>query len=72
MSANVGNRILSLFENRSLGLQLTEFQSGDRAHNLHALAKIDFSQHYYVETLLKKVAVSGFLVAAITEILRVL
>jgi 2-polyprenyl-3-methyl-5-hydroxy-6-metoxy-1,4-benzoquinol methylase len=54
----VGNRILSVFENRSLGLQLTEFHSGYRAYNLHALAKIDFSHmtndfHFDTEIIIK-------------------
>src|SRR5579883_921446 len=39
-----GNRILSAFENSALGMHLTEFHSGYRAYNLHALSKIDFSQ----------------------------
>src|SRR5579875_1011637 len=35
-----GNRILSWFENRALGLNLTEFHSGYRAYDVHALAQI--------------------------------
>lgn len=38
----VGNRILSMFENRILGMELTEFHSGYRAYSLHALRLIDF------------------------------
>ena len=30
----VGNRILTAFENRSLGMHLTEFHSGYRAYSL--------------------------------------
>lgn len=53
-----GNRILSVFENRALGLDLTEFHSGYRAYNLHALGKIDFSQmtddfHFDTEIIIK-------------------
>lgn len=35
----LGNRILTRFENRALGLRLTEFHSGYRAYDLHALQK---------------------------------
>jgi 2-polyprenyl-3-methyl-5-hydroxy-6-metoxy-1,4-benzoquinol methylase len=54
----VGNRILSVFENRALGLNLTEFHSGYRAYSLHALRKIDFSQmtndfHFDTEIIIK-------------------
>jgi 2-polyprenyl-3-methyl-5-hydroxy-6-metoxy-1,4-benzoquinol methylase len=54
----VGNRILSIFENRSLGLRLTEFHSGYRAYNLHALRKIDFTHmtndfHFDTEIIIK-------------------
>src|SRR5579884_1674854 len=54
----VGNRILSVFENRALGLHLTEFHSGYRAYNLHTLAKIDFSHmtndfHFDTEIIIK-------------------
>ena len=54
----VGNRILSAFENRSLGMHLTEFHSGYRAYNLHALRKIDFSRmtddfHFDTEIIIK-------------------
>ncbi len=54
----VGNRILSVFENRSLGLNLTEFHSGYRAYNLHALRKIDFTSmtndfHFDTEIIIK-------------------
>ena len=35
----VGNRILSVFENRALGMHLTEFHSGYRAYSLDALRK---------------------------------
>lgn len=54
----VGNRILSVFENRSLGLSLTEFHSGYRAYNLHALRNIDFTHmtndfHFDTEIIIK-------------------
>jgi 2-polyprenyl-3-methyl-5-hydroxy-6-metoxy-1,4-benzoquinol methylase len=54
----VGNRILSVFENRALGLHLTEFHSGYRAYNLHALRNIDFSHmtddfHFDTEIIIK-------------------
>lgn len=54
----VGNRILSIFENGALGLNLTEFHSGYRAYNLHALANIDFTHmtndfHFDTEIIIK-------------------
>jgi glycosyltransferase involved in cell wall biosynthesis len=54
----VGNRILSTFENRALGMTLTEFHSGYRAYNLHALRKIDMSAmtdvfHFDTEIIIK-------------------
>jgi 2-polyprenyl-3-methyl-5-hydroxy-6-metoxy-1,4-benzoquinol methylase/GT2 family glycosyltransferase len=54
----VGNRILSVFENSSLDLNLTEFHSGYRAYNLHALQKLDFSKmtddfHFDTEIIIK-------------------
>src|SRR5215471_12407705 len=54
----VGNRILTVFENRALGLHLTEFHSGYRAYNLHALAQLDFSRmtddfHFDTEIIIK-------------------
>jgi len=53
-----GNRILSVFENRALGLNLTEFHSGYRAYSLAALRNIDFSQmtddfHFDTEIIIK-------------------
>lgn len=53
-----GNRVLTVFENASLGMQLTEFHSGYRAYNLHALRKIDFSKmtndfHFDTEIIIK-------------------
>ena len=53
-----GNRILTYFENRALGMSLTEFHSGYRAYNLHALAKIDFTHmtddfHFDTEIIIK-------------------
>lgn len=54
----VGNRILTEVENRSLGLHLTEFHSGYRAYDLHALKKIDFTHmtndfHFDTEIIIK-------------------
>lgn len=54
----VGNRILSVFENSLLGLDLTEFHSGYRAYNLRALKMIDFSRmtddfHFDTEIIIK-------------------
>ncbi len=54
----VGNRILTSFENRSLGMRLTEFHSGYRAYSLAALAKIDLSRmtddfHFDTEIIIK-------------------
>ena len=54
----VGNRILTFFENRALGMNLTEFHSGYRAYNLKALAQIDFSRmtrdfHFDTEIIIK-------------------
>jgi 2-polyprenyl-3-methyl-5-hydroxy-6-metoxy-1,4-benzoquinol methylase len=53
-----GNRILTVIENRALGMQLTEFHSGYRAYNLHALAQLDFSRmtdefHFDTEIIIK-------------------
>ncbi len=54
----VGNRILTILENRALGTRLTEFHSGYRAYNLHALAQLDFSRmtddfHFDTEIIIK-------------------
>ncbi len=54
----VGNRILTVFENMSLGMNLTEFHSGYRAYSLHALRQIDMSQmtndfHFDTEIIIK-------------------
>ena len=54
----VGNRILSVFENSALGLNLTEFHCGYRAYNLHAIKKIDFTHmtddfHFDTEIIIK-------------------
>jgi glycosyltransferase involved in cell wall biosynthesis len=49
----LGNRILTVFENAALGMNLTEFHSGYRAYNLHALNDIDFSRmtdHFHFDT----------------------
>ena len=39
----VGNKILTRFENRLLGTDLSEFHSGYRAYNVHALKELDLS-----------------------------
>ena len=54
----VGNRILSVYENRALGMNLTEFHSGYRAYNLVALKNIDFTHmtddfHFDTEIIIK-------------------
>lgn len=54
----VGNRILTIMENRALGLDLTEFHSGYRAYNLAALKQIDLSRmtndfHFDTEIIIK-------------------
>jgi 2-polyprenyl-3-methyl-5-hydroxy-6-metoxy-1,4-benzoquinol methylase len=54
----LGNRILTWFENRSLGMNLTEFHSGYRAYSLAALRQIDMSRmttdfHYDTEIIIK-------------------
>jgi glycosyltransferase involved in cell wall biosynthesis len=54
----VGNRVLTYFENRALGLKLTEWHSGYRAYRVEALRQIDFSQmtddfHFDTEIIIK-------------------
>ncbi len=54
----VGNRVLTMFENRALGLHLTEFHSGYRAYNVHALAQIKLDKltndfHFDTEIIIK-------------------
>ncbi len=54
----LGNRILSIFENAALGLNLTEFHSGYRAYSLAALRRIDFTHmtddfHFDTEIIIK-------------------
>jgi SAM-dependent methyltransferase len=39
----VGNQVLTAFENRLLGANLSEFHTGFRAYSVHALAKIPFA-----------------------------
>jgi 2-polyprenyl-3-methyl-5-hydroxy-6-metoxy-1,4-benzoquinol methylase len=53
-----GNRILTTFENRLLGMDLTEFHSGYRAYSLYALRQVDFSEmtndfHFDTEIIIK-------------------
>jgi 2-polyprenyl-3-methyl-5-hydroxy-6-metoxy-1,4-benzoquinol methylase len=53
-----GNRVLTTFENNALKMNLTEFHSGYRAYNLHALRNIDFSHmtddfHFDTEIIIK-------------------
>jgi glycosyltransferase involved in cell wall biosynthesis len=54
----IGNRILTFFENRSLGMHLTEFHSGYRAYSLDAIRRIDMSHmtddfHFDTEIIIK-------------------
>lgn len=54
----VGNRILSTLENRALKMDLTEFHSGYRAYDLHALSRIAFDKmtddfHFDTEIIIK-------------------
>ena len=54
----LGNRVLSAFENCTLGMNLSEFHSGYRAYNLHALRTIDLSNmtddfHFDTEIIIK-------------------
>jgi len=54
----LGNRILSAFENRALGMHLSEFHSGYRAYSLDALRHIDLSRmsddfHFDTEIIIK-------------------
>lgn len=54
----IGNRLLTAFENRALGLNLTEFHSGYRAYNLHALSQIQLDNltndfHFDTEIIIK-------------------
>jgi 2-polyprenyl-3-methyl-5-hydroxy-6-metoxy-1,4-benzoquinol methylase len=54
----LGNRVLTTFENRALGMTLTEFHSGYRAYRLDALRKIDLSKmtndfHFDTEIIIK-------------------
>ena len=39
----VGNKILTFFENLALGTRLSEFHSGYRAYNVHALAELSLA-----------------------------
>jgi len=41
----LGNRILTAFENRVLGMNLTEFHSGYRAYSVRALGQIPFREN---------------------------
>jgi 2-polyprenyl-3-methyl-5-hydroxy-6-metoxy-1,4-benzoquinol methylase len=54
----VGNRVLTTIENHALGLNLTEFHSGYRAYDLHALQKINLENmtndfHFDTEIIIK-------------------
>ncbi len=54
----VGNKILSGFANRALGMSLTEFHSGYRAYSLAALRRLDFARmtddfHFDTEIIIK-------------------
>jgi glycosyltransferase involved in cell wall biosynthesis len=41
----VGNKILTAYENAMLGMDLSEFHSGYRAYDVHALAEIPFEKN---------------------------
>lgn len=54
----LGNRLLTAFENRALGLNLTEFHSGYRAYSVHALSQIKLDNltndfHFDTEIIIK-------------------
>jgi 2-polyprenyl-3-methyl-5-hydroxy-6-metoxy-1,4-benzoquinol methylase len=54
----VGNRILTSFENRALGMKLSEFHSGYRAYSLETLSHIDLTRmtddfHFDTEIIIK-------------------
>jgi glycosyltransferase involved in cell wall biosynthesis len=54
----LGNHVLTAFENRALGLNLTEFHSGYRAYNVHALSEIQLDNltndfHFDTEIIIK-------------------
>ena len=54
----VGNRILTALENRALGMALSEFHSGYRAYNLHALRQIELESmtddfHFDTQIIIK-------------------
>jgi 2-polyprenyl-3-methyl-5-hydroxy-6-metoxy-1,4-benzoquinol methylase len=54
----LGNRALSAIENKVLGLNLTEFHSGYRAYNVHALKQIELDKmtddfHFDTEIIIK-------------------
>jgi glycosyltransferase involved in cell wall biosynthesis len=54
----LGNRLLTAIENRALELNLTEFHSGYRAYNLHALSQIKLDNmtddfHFDTEIIIK-------------------
>lgn len=54
----LGNRVLTSIENRALGLNLTEFHSGYRAYNLHALSQVKLDNltddfHFDTEIIIK-------------------
>jgi 2-polyprenyl-3-methyl-5-hydroxy-6-metoxy-1,4-benzoquinol methylase len=54
----LGNKILSWYANRALGMRLSEFHSGYRAYSLHALRRIELTQmtndfHFDTEIIIK-------------------
>lgn len=62
-----GNKILTAFENASLGMSLSEFHSGYRAYSLDFLRKIDFSSmtddfHFDTEIIIKVNHLNGRIV----------
>lgn len=54
----LGIRILTAFENRTLGMKFTELHTGYRAYNLHSLSKIDLTNmtddfHFDTQAIIK-------------------
>jgi len=54
----IGTRLLTAFQNHNLGMRLSDFHTGYRAYNLHALKKINLANmtddfHFDTEMLIK-------------------
>jgi 2-polyprenyl-3-methyl-5-hydroxy-6-metoxy-1,4-benzoquinol methylase len=65
----VGNKILTQFENGLLGMNLTEFHSGYRAYNLHAIRQIqmnNMTNDFHFDTqIIVKLHHQGFTIAEV-------